>query len=108
MSAKVVFALSMSAFAAAMTSPCLAQTRSYGGGVNWNGGHGGVSWDGGHNYGGGGYGGYAATIPPPAYRPPAPTQPLDKVSRRVSGGRPGYLIPAPAAPRVGGESSDHD
>ncbi|WP_088185125.1 hypothetical protein [Sphingobium sp. Z007] len=100
MTMKIAQMLSMSAFAAALASPSVAQTQSHGAGVNWSGGHGGVSWDGGH-----GYGGYPVSNSPPTYRSPAAQQPANMPQRRGQVVRPDYAGPTPALPRASGDSS---
>lgn len=106
MTMKIAQMLSMSAFAAALASPSVAQTQSHGAGVNWSGGHGGVSWDGGHGYGGGDYRGYPVSNSPPTYRAPAAQQSANMPQRRGQLIRPDNVRPMPALPRAGGDSSD--
>ncbi len=106
MNMKIAQMLSMSAFAAALISPSVAQTQSHGAGVNWSGGHGGVSWDGGHGYGGGSYRGYPASNSPPTYRLPVAQQSANTPQRRGQVVRPDNVRPMPALPRAGGDSSD--
>lgn len=103
---KIAQMLSMSAFAAALASPSVAQTQSHGAGVNWSGGHGGVSWDGGHGYGGGDYRGYPVSNSPPTYRSPAAQQSASMPQRRGQLIRPVNVRPISALPRAGGDSSD--
>lgn len=103
MTRKVLLALWIAPVAAAMASPGFAQTRSHGAGVSWTGGHGGVSWDGGHSYGGGSYGGYPATTPPPPYLSPSLERHAIDLQHRTQVIDPDLRVPgAPHSDPVGG------